>query len=152
MEPQLLQYVESLFPDLSEKEKQLLPSFTEAEQEHLYATAYELYRNGKYERAKQVFYLLTLLNGVNRKFWMGLGASQQMLKDYRAALGSYSIAAAQNPEDPAVHEYAAECFFALNDLPLAIKTLGSARLVAGKNGDRSLVERLEMMQKAWKAL
>lgn len=101
--------------------------------EMLYHLAYELYRNGKYSDAEDCFKLLTGHRLEDRKLWMGLGASYQMQNKHEEALECYSIAAIQDPNDPYVHWYAAQCLFSQNNLPKALEALKSARVVAKAN-------------------
>ena len=147
---ELMQLIDEQFSDIREEEKQLISRFTKEDLERFYAFAFELYRNGKYLEAKQFFRFLTMLNGLERKFWMALGACHQMLKEFQPALDCYSIAAVQYPDDPAVHQYAADCFFALGEKERAMRTLHSSITAAKKKGDTSLVERLTLIQQAWK--
>lgn len=118
----------------------------------LYTIAYELYRNSKWEEAKKVFLFLTHAEPLERKHWMGLAASTQMLKDFAAAIEYYSVAAIQDPNDPYVHWHAAECFFALNDTSKAKIALESALTVA-KNDQKhhTLLSQLELIQQTWNA-
>ena len=80
-------------------------------QEALYSLAYICYNQGKYGEATALFRTLTVENPRGRKFWMGLGASLQMVKNYNEALLAYEVAAMLQPLDPHVHLYAADCFF-----------------------------------------
>src|SRR5262249_44681791 len=66
---------------------------------------------GKYGEATALFRTLTVESPRGRKFWMGLGASLQMDKNYQDALYAYELAALLNPDDPQVHIRAADCFF-----------------------------------------
>lgn len=95
-----------------------------------YANAYQLYQHGKYEKAKHFFHFLTIANTYERKYWMGLAASYQMLKNYPKALECYSIAALQDANDPYVHLHAADCFTALGQQTESQKALGSAEKAA----------------------
>jgi type III secretion low calcium response chaperone LcrH/SycD len=112
--------------------------------------AYELYKNGKYAESKDVFRFLTLADYNDRRYWMGLGACHQMSKDYTPAIESYSVAAIQNPKDPYVHFYAAECFRNSGDVDLALKTLDTAISVAEKSKDHaSFAIKLKHLHETW---
>jgi type III secretion system low calcium response chaperone LcrH/SycD len=115
----------------------------------LYSLAYYLYENGKFVDAKSVFRFLTLSDAFDRRYWMGLAASYQMLKDYPAALECYSLAAVQNPDDPYVHLHAADCFFAGGESLKAVKTLESAIAAAKKKKDEELCSQLLLMHASW---
>ncbi|MEI8366604.1 MAG: SycD/LcrH family type III secretion system chaperone [Parachlamydiaceae bacterium] len=116
----------------------------------LYAIAYEYYRNGKYAEAKTSFHLLTIADTSDTRFWMGLGASYQMLKNYDAAIHAYSIAAVQNCSDPYVHFYAAECFFYQGNLPKALEAIDSSLTVAkDTQAGSALISKLELLSHTW---
>jgi type III secretion system low calcium response chaperone LcrH/SycD len=118
--------------------------------ETLYATAYELYKNGKYEVAKSFFRFLTLTDSFERKNWMGLAACYQMLKLYEEAIECYSAAAVQDPSDPYVHWHAADCYFHLDNLVKAKAALDSAIITA--NADETygvIIPKLELIKSTW---
>lgn len=119
-------------------------------EEAMYSMAYQYYRNGKYEEAKNFFKFLTLSNPFERKYWMGLGAANHMLKIYQNAIECYSIAAVQDPNEPTAHWHAAECFYASGNTTDAFKALESAIEVAkGNDIHRTFVSQLELVQQAW---
>lgn len=92
----------------------------------LYAMAFRFYESGKYREAVHFFRVLTSMNTDERKFWIGLGASLQMLRDYENALPAYGIAALLDENDPQVHLYAAECFIALQRIEEARTAMAMA--------------------------
>lgn len=115
-------------------------------QSTLYTMAYQFYRSGKFEEARHFFRFLAGVNPLDRRFWMGLAASYQMLKDYQPAIECYSVAAVQNPDDPYAHWHAAECFFAQGNQAQALGALESALTVARQDEKyRSLVLQLELV-------
>lgn len=126
------------------------PSFTPEFLEALYGIAYELYRNGKHEEAKDVFRFLTLANSFERKHWLGLAACYQMKKDYAEAIECYSVAALQDPLDPYAHLHAAECFFHLGYHTKAKEALESAIITAKENQvHAALIPKLELIFNVW---
>lgn len=115
----------------------------------LYTLAYHLYENGKCVDSKRIFRFLTICEPFDRRYWMGLAASYLLLKDYSGALECYSVAAVQEPNDPYVHLYAADCFFAQGQIETGIRTLESAITAAKKSNSNSLLVQLENMHQAW---
>ncbi|NGX43592.1 MAG: Chaperone protein IpgC [Chlamydiae bacterium] len=107
-----------------------LPKISKNAIEAVYAFGYGFYENGKYESAMHFFRFLTLADSQNRKYWMGLGAAYQMLKDHERALQSYGYAALLNENEPTAHFHAAECFFALKNREQGNEALTSAKTVA----------------------
>ena len=143
----------ALLEKASQEKKELSPQFSSEALLALYAMAYELYRNGKYEDAKTFFRLLALANSFERKYWMGLAASYQMLKDYEKALECYSAAAIQDPSDPYAHWHAADCFFHSDNVVKAKEALESAIITAKLDQVHSgLVPKLELIAAAWSTL
>lgn len=98
----------------------------------LYHQAYHYYQNGKYSQSKSVFRFLSFFDLKNAKYWMGLGASDQMLKNYEAAIDSYKIALVLNESNPHVYFLIADCFIALEKIDEAMEVL--------KNVEESFVQ------------
>lgn len=120
--------------------------------EGAYAYAWHHYESARYEEAYDLFVLLAALRTRDKKIWMGLGASAQMLKRYGEATEAYSVAAHLDEEltDPYPHFHAAECFFTLGDIKNAWRALESARKIAGQiEGEELLKSRISMLRKSW---
>lgn len=117
--------------------------------ESLYAFGYGFYQSGNYEKAMHFFRFLTLIDIGNRKHWMGLGASYQMLKQYERALQAYGQAALLDEQDPYTHWHAAECFLAINNLEQAKEALTSTELTAKRHPQKykNLLDRLQLLKK-----
>ena len=61
------------------------------------------------------------------KYWVGLGACLQLVRQYERALGAYALAAVTSrPRDPLPHFHAGECYLALNNLRDAEKAFRMA--------------------------
>ena len=100
-----------------------LKGVTNAELEAVYSLAYGYYRTGKYDEALKLFQFLVLFDHLNQKYWMGLGAVQQVLKDYQGAVTSYGYSSFLKLDNPKPQLHAAECFLALGDRRNAASTL-----------------------------
>ena len=87
--------------------------FTDKEMEALYATAYHLYKGGRYQDALKLFKALCFFDHMQPKYWLGLGAVRQMLKDYQGAIAAYAYAFMLDFNDPRPPMYAAECLLAM---------------------------------------
>jgi type III secretion system low calcium response chaperone LcrH/SycD len=149
-DPKLLEELKAFFEDDSAMKTSRSQELSGDAVKVLYAMAYQLYRNGKYSDAKQFFRYLTLTQPEQRHFWMGLAACQQMLKEYNQAIESYSVAAIQEPNDPYVHWYAADCFWANGQLEEGHNTLKSAISTAKKDSKHHVFAlKLELIQHAW---
>jgi type III secretion system low calcium response chaperone LcrH/SycD len=116
----------------------------------LYAYAYHLYQNGKYEKSQSFFRFLTLLNIKEPKFWMGLGASDQMLQNYNAAIESYNIALRLNEANPYAYFVIADCYIATGLIGLALEFLETAeRLFGDQEKYKNLMTHIEIIRQAW---
>jgi len=118
----------------------------------LYTMGYQLYENGKYQKAADVFRVLTVLDQSERKYWLGLGASFHMQKEYDRALQSYGYAALLNENDPYAHFHAAECFLSQGKKENGYHVLEVAKSVALLNKEKynHLLIQIELIQNAWK--
>lgn len=81
--------------------------------EVIYLVAYNHYNAGKYEDAEKVFRLLTTLNHFERKYWKGLAAARESLKQFEPALQCYGYLGMMDPYDPYPAFKAAQCLLAL---------------------------------------
>lgn len=126
------------------------PQYPEETINSLYAMAYRFYENGKYEDSVQFFRFLTSLAAYDSKNWTGLGASYQMLKQHEQALQGYAIAAMLNKSDPIPHLHAAECFFALKQIPKGMKALNSAEeIIDNREQYEYLLSRVSLLRQIW---
>ena len=92
-----------------------LKGVTNDELEAVYSLAFGYYQTGKYEDAGKLFQFLVLFDHLNAKYWFGLGAAQQALKDYKNAVVSYGYCSFLKLDNPKPQLHAAECFLALGD-------------------------------------
>jgi len=100
-----------------------LKGVSNEELEAVYALAFGYYRTGKYDEALKLFQFLVLFDHLNAKFWMGLGAVQQVLKDYQNAVVSYGYCSFLKLDNPKPQLHAAECFLAMGDKRNAASSL-----------------------------
>jgi type III secretion system low calcium response chaperone LcrH/SycD len=116
----------------------------------LYAYAYHLYQNGKYDKAQSFFRFLTLLNISEPKFWMGLGAADQMLQNYSAAIESYKMAKALNETNPYAYFVIADCYIAQGLIGQALELLETAEKLFGDQEKYiNLMTHIEIIRQAW---
>jgi len=100
-----------------------LKGVTNDELEAVYSLAFGYYQTGKYEDAHKLFQFLVLFDHMNAKYWFGLGAAQQALKDYKSAAVSYGYCSFLKLDNPKPQFHAAECFLALGDKKSAASAL-----------------------------
>ena len=58
---------------------------------------------------------------------MGLGATEQMMKDFPAAVQAYAMAGLLDVHDPEVPLHAADCYLAMGQREASISALTAAR-------------------------
>ena len=108
---------------------------TNDELEAVYSLAFGYYRTGKYDEALKLFQFLVLFDHLNAKFWMGLGAVQQVLKDYQNAVVSYGYCSFLKLDNPKPQLHAAECFLAMGDKRNAASSLEALNEYCPKDTD-----------------
>ena len=89
--------------------------FTRDQMETMYSVAYNLYATRQLEKADTVFRYLTYLDHTNAKYWIGLGAVQQLRRDFAHAVASYGYAAFLDLKNAKPLYHVAECYLALGD-------------------------------------
>jgi type III secretion system low calcium response chaperone LcrH/SycD len=90
--------------------------FTELTPESMevfYMVAFNHYNAGKYEDAANVFRLLCTLDHFEIKYWKGLAASRENMKDYNGALQAYGYLTLMDVHDPYPSFHGAKCLLAL---------------------------------------
>ncbi len=103
-----------------------LKGLSDEHMEAVYMSAYTAYNSGDYEKARQVFQFLCQFDHLEKKYWMGLGACRQMLKQYEDAIEAYSFAMLLDADDPRPPLQAADCHIALGNRDAALSGLSTA--------------------------
>ena len=114
---------------------------SEREMETIYTMGYTLYSQCKYQDAERVFKFLCVYNHLERKYFMGLAACRQMLKDFQGAVHAYTQAVILDVEEPDAHLYAAECLLAQKSEVNAESALFAAIYWAGDRPECAAVKR-----------
>lgn len=101
------------------------------EMEAVYATAFNHYNIGRYEDAESIFRFLVLLDHLNVKYWIGLGATRQAQKKFKEALAAYgNVVGNLDIQNFKASYYAAECLLAMGDKENAAKALDTVKAFA----------------------
>ncbi len=88
-------------------------ALTPESMEVFYMVAYNQYNAGKYEDAEKVFRLLCVLDHFETKFWKGLGACRENMKDHEGAIQAYGYLTMMDMHDPYPPFHAAKNLLAL---------------------------------------
>jgi len=110
-----------------------LKGISREELEAVYSLGFTHYRTGRYEDAAKLFQFLVLFDHLNAKYWLALGAVQQVEKDFRGAIASYGYASFLDLENPKPQLHAAECFLAIGDRENAASALLALEEYCPKN-------------------
>lgn len=91
----------------------LRPSDKDLEQ--FYDRGYQLYKTGQYKAALPYFKILNMVNPRNPKYLMAAAACSQMMKEYHAAVGYYTLAAILDDQNPYPQYHMADCLIKLEE-------------------------------------
>lgn len=117
--------------------------------EKFYAVGVECLEQTEYEKARDIFSLLVLINPGYHNFWVSLILCQQALGNWNAALQACSLAEATDEKDPLPYLYASECYVELNNRLQAIEEVEKAIRYAGEHPEKELIE-ITRAAKEWK--
>lgn len=98
---------------------------TDGEMEAIYSVAFGFYNTGRYDDAEKVFKFLVMFDHLSQKYWVGLGAVNQVKKNYDNAITCYGFASFLNLKNPKPQYHAAECYLALGDKTNALSALNA---------------------------
>ncbi len=99
--------------------------------EALYVQAVNFYNTAQYKEAARAFHALVVLDAIESKFHIGLGASYQMLGEYENALTVYGSIGIFDPENPVPHYHASDCYIKQDLIPAAIAEMQIAVELCG---------------------
>jgi type III secretion system low calcium response chaperone LcrH/SycD len=121
-------YLEDFIPNQLLKSENLQKAFgiSDLEMESMYREGYMLYQKGDFVKSLAAFEAMVILDPLKKKFWLGFGASNQLLKKFDKALSAYAMAAILDTKDPYPHFHAYECYMGLKDEDEAKKALQNA--------------------------
>ena len=83
--------------------------------EAVYAVGLNYYNTGHTEEAKKIFGFLVLFDHLSAKYWMGMGATLQVMREFERAAKCYAMASFLDLNNPKPQYHAAECFLALKN-------------------------------------
>ena len=87
---------------------------TEQNFEKFYEKGYNLYKTGHYKEAIPYFEMLSIVNPKQPKYFMALGASYQMLKEYEKAVDFYALCAMLDEYNPIPQYHMAGCMIKMD--------------------------------------
>ena len=118
----------------------------EEELEAVYLMAYNFYTNGKFKDAEKAFKFLCFYDHMEKKYFIGLAATRQMMKLYPGAVQAYAYASLLDVGDPMPSLHAADCFLAEGKYAEAQSALSATVHWAGEKEEyKPVKERAETL-------
>lgn len=118
-----------------------LKGISTGEMEAIYSLGFNFYNTGRIDEAEKVFKFLVLFDHMCPKYWIGMGAVQQVKRDFSAAVTSYAFASFLDLSDPKPQLHAAECYLALGDRENALSALTALKQFAPTETERGRLYR-----------
>jgi tetratricopeptide (TPR) repeat protein len=85
---------------------------------YFYKIGVQLYEQQQYQKASNVFTLLTMLNMGRPEVWIALGLSEQRLENYETALNAFAMGVATDIDAPIPYIHLAECCISMSAIVL----------------------------------
>lgn len=104
--------------------------------ENVYAYAYQAYKNGQLEEAENLFHFLCLYDLKNPDYFIGLGAVNQVKKNYSKACDFYSLAYVMAESDFNPVFYSGQCQLLMGNV---VKALQCFDIICSRCEDSTLV-------------
>jgi type III secretion system low calcium response chaperone LcrH/SycD len=117
-----------------------------AAEDKLYLLAFCYYEKGHYREAAESFSKLVIVNPYEKNYWCGLGASQQLAKNYQEALSAWCFAALLDQKNPYPHFHAAECLISQGEIKEALLALEEAKK---RFPEEDLLLKIETLKIIW---
>lgn len=127
------------------------PAISDEKAGAIYALAFELYQKGEFAKATTLFGGLVIAKKQEYRYWLGLGASHQMLKHFNKAIVAYKGAIATAPDHPMAYFHTAECLWQQEKAESARKMLRKAEKRAKKEPKQyeSFLDQISLLKEGW---
>lgn len=96
--------------------------------------AYALFNIKEFEKAANIYFILTILNPQNKDYWTSLGMAEKMNGQFGEAIGAFSMVIILDSADPLPHLSLADLYINMNEKKMAEFELNEAEKLI-KNGD-----------------
>lgn len=119
-----LQHPEKIKKELHEgKTAQEVLELSDSIMEQLRSRAQNFFEMGRYIDSADAYLFLVTMNPHKADYWIGLGLSLQMSKEFDGATEAYEMAALCQENDPVPYFYLAKCLFALHEREATLQAL-----------------------------
>lgn len=120
--------------------------FPQETEEVLHHFAYSCYNQGHFDKAINIFRLLTMFRPNKGAYWYGLGSSLMLKGMLDEAQQAFQLASIHSPDDPRPFAYWAECTARLGDRFKAEEIIFKAELKARDPQYKAFQEQIEVIK------
>jgi type III secretion system low calcium response chaperone LcrH/SycD len=117
---------------------------SDEEAQKFYAYGYAHYNNGSLQEALAAFRCLTMRRPFEERFWFGLAATLQGLKEFEKAVDVWAIASLLDKTSSYPHFHAAECLFSLGKNQEGFDALSAAEKLT--QDDNGLIQKISALK------
>jgi len=101
------------------KNLQEIYGYSDSMMDKFYLYGVDLYNEGRYTDASDIFLVLVNLNPLYYQVWLNLGMSEQLKDNLDAAKDAFEMAIMLSPNEPNPYLHSARCFLSSNDWDIA---------------------------------
>lgn len=113
---------------------------TKRQCEALYALGFELYSEGYFDKAADLFRLNCFYEPENPRNWIALGGANQHIKNYDTAIAAFLMATHHDPLNPEPRLYLAHSFIDAQDISAALESARAALILCGNKEDHEKIK------------
>jgi tetratricopeptide (TPR) repeat protein len=113
-----------------------------------YLVGHQLFKEKHYDEASHIFLLLTTLNPFVKDYWMALGITEKIRRNFESSYAAFVMASIIDLRDPEPHFQMIECCLATGEFKGASIELEEVKAMVELNGDQILwQDRLDQLAK-----
>ncbi|MDN0086149.1 type III secretion system translocator chaperone SicA [Yersinia nurmii] len=109
--------------------------------EHIYAHAYQFYHKGHLDEAENFFSFLCMYDLNNTDYFIGLGAVNQLKKNYQKACDLYSLAYVMGKDNFSPVFFSGQCQLLMGNF---VKAMQCFDLVCKRSNDENLIKKAKV--------
>lgn len=127
-------------------------NYTKDTYENIYAYGYNFFTAGQFDKAKDIFKILMILDPQNVKGFIALGGCFQKLEQFEAAMNVYRSATYIDHSNPVLSMNLGLCHMNLDELTAAEQCFLAACLLTHKTKDSDPKTQFFVAEKLWKMM
>ena len=118
--------------------------------ENIYAYAYNFFTAGQYDKAKDIFKILLILNPQEIKGFIALGGCLQKLSDHQHAVHVYNAGHLVDPHSVTILLNIGLCYMSMEKLAMAEESFLYACMESYKDKETDPEKKFSISEKLWK--